>query len=156
MKKLFVFFTALSLLSSCSRDDGNTGEVPTNQILSGTVQGELFTFAGGLAFETVSLEEQEVLSINLTNTEAGCEESIFDFELRISATVPADVGVYEDVNITDRNGRNRTPFNNLNQTVEITAISDTEVSGILSLNRETTDLQEGSTFGGTFTVPICE
>lgn len=150
---ILICFTALSI-TSCSKDDNNDSGIK-NQILTGTVEGEPFTFKGGKAFLTGSLiKDVEQVSINLTNFEANCDTDIFDFELEISAWIPREVGVHTGINIVTQDGSN-IPFNNDKQTVEITSISDTEISGKMKLNKSGSDLFEESIFEGTFTIPLC-
>ena len=159
MNKFFIFFTALVICTSCSSDDENDNdggeEVVSDAPLTGTLQGEAFTVAGGIAFDTSTFDDEPAISINLTNVAAGCDDDLFDFGLRISAIVPNAVGVYTNINIVDQAG-DGSPFNNPDQTVEITALSNTEISGRLSLSRETSNVEEGSNFEGTFTIPVCQ
>ncbi|XMO87162.1 hypothetical protein AAFN75_02505 [Algibacter sp. AS12] len=155
MNKFFLgCFLAFSFFS-CSSDDGNDSGVK-NEILTGTVEGKPFTFVGGKAFDT-SFNNETLLSVNLTNERADCSSTIFDYGLSISVDVPKAVGTYNDVNIvTKDNDSQDPPFNSIGQTVEITAISATEISGKMKLNREASTIAEASIFEGTFTVPVCE
>lgn len=139
----------------CSKDDDNATESIKNQNLTGTVQSKAFTFIGGKAFETTTFDDEPGLSLNLTNVAADCTDAVFDFDLRISAVVPNKIGVYNNINIVDQDG-NDVPFNNLDETVEITALSSTEVSGKMKVSRAESSIAEESVFEGTFTLLICE
>jgi hypothetical protein len=62
--------------------------------------------------------------------------------------------VQDDVNIVTQDGDN-TPFNSLQQSIEITVISETEISGKMSLNKMESTIGPESIFEGSFTIPIC-
>ncbi|WP_194765845.1 hypothetical protein [Tamlana sp. I1] len=151
---LLACFVLVLLFNCSSSDDSSSGSSISNQNLTGTVEGESFTFVAGKAFET-SFNNEDLYSVNLTNEVVGCEDYVLDYGLKISATVPKSVGVYNDINIVTQNGNN-TPVNNLNRTVEITAVSDTEISGKMKLNKEESPVSEESIFEGAFTVAICD
>ncbi len=153
MKKLFWSLVVLITFVSCSSDNDDSSSI-SNQILTGTVEGQAFTFMGGQAFFRSSTSTEEI-TIYLTNEDLGCETDIFDYELTISATVPNMVGVYTDINIVTQDGNN-TPFNSLGETVEITSVSATEISGKMKLNKEGSEMFAESIFEGSFTVSICE
>lgn len=157
MKKTLVFGLLSLVLWSCSSDDADysANETIKDQVLTGTVQGKSFTFQGGKAFGTTTFSDEEGLSLNLTNVAANCDDAVFDFVLSISAVVPNKVGVYNDINIVDQDGDDL-PFNNLDKTVEITAVSETEISGKMKLSRPESSIAEESNFEGTFTLPICD
>ena len=130
--------------------DGNI----SNQNLIGTVLGQDFTFVDGIAFET-TFGDEVLISVNLTNVGTTCDDSVLDFVLSVRAQVLNQIGVYNDINIVEQND-NGTPFNNLNQTVEITSIRNTEISGKMKIDRSSSDIAAGSSFEGTFTLPICD
>ncbi|WP_157486459.1 hypothetical protein [Maribacter forsetii] len=155
MRKILSITMLCIFLVSCSNDE-DSGEIGiSDQPLTGILQGESFTFVDGKSFDTITFDDEEALNINLTNVSATCEDFIGDFDLRISFTVPVGVGVYTDINIVDIKN-DETPFNNLDRTVEITSLTETEVSGKLKLERNSNDIAEGSSFEGSFTVPICQ
>lgn len=155
MKRFFLVLAISVFFLNCSSDDDDGGGVK-NQVLTGTVEGESFTFKGGKAFFTTNFEEEEVVSVNLTNVAVGCESFISMYDLYISVRVPKSIGTHKDVNIvTYKNGN--PPFNHLEETIEITALSDTEISGKIKLNNPASgDLFKENIFEGTFTVAICE
>ncbi|WP_158974134.1 hypothetical protein [Cellulophaga sp. L1A9] len=156
MKKLFWSLILAVTFMSCSSDkDDSSSSSISDQALVGTVEGEAFTVQGGKAFFRSSTSTEEI-TIYLTNENFGCESDIFDYNLTINTTVPNMVGIYTDVNIVTQDGNN-TPFNHLAETiVEITAVSDTEISGKMKLNKEGTEAFPESIFEGAFTVSICE
>ncbi|GAB1857530.1 hypothetical protein MHTCC0001_23660 [Flavobacteriaceae bacterium MHTCC 0001] len=157
MKKiLLVLSIALTVFNCSSSDEDNSGGAISDQILTGTVEGRAFTFKGGKAFITTNFEDEEAISLNLTNVEVGCETFVGDYDLSISAIVPNQVGMHQDINIvTHQDGES--PFNHLGQVLEITAISNTEVSGKMRLNFPSNDdFFKESIFEGTFTLTICE
>ncbi len=155
MKKVFLVLSFFIIFYSCSSsDDNNGGGDVKDQVLTGTVEGKPFTYKGGQAFYT-TLGDEELISINLTNESADCSSDIFNFGLRISAWVPRNVGVFSDITIVTQDGNN-TPFNHLGETVEITALSDTEVSGKIKLNDPASGIFPENIFEGTFTMPLCE
>lgn len=155
MKHFFLIcLTFFSLLSCSSDDDNDDSSSISDQNLSGTVEGNSFTFKGGQAYFRSSSSTEEI-TINLTNEPFGCETSTFDYGLKISADVPNEVGVYTDVNIVTQDGNN-TPFNSIGETVEITAVSATEISGKMKLNKEGSSMFAESIFEGSFTISICE
>ena len=153
MKKLFWSLLVVTFIS-CSKDAVDSASTISNQPLTGIVEGKAFTVNGGQAFFRSSSSAEEI-TIYLTNDDFGCETSIFDYNLIISATVPNMVGVYTDINIVTQDGNN-TPFNSLGETVEITAVSATEISGKMKLTKESSAISAASIFEGSFTVPICE
>lgn len=155
MKKLFWSFILAFTVMSCSsdKDDSSAGDI-SNQTLTGTVEGKAFTVKGGQAYYRSSSNTEEI-TINLTNVVVGCETSTFEYVLRISADVPNEVGVHTDINIVTQDG-NETPFNSLGETVEITAVSATEISGKMKLNKKGSETFAESIFEGAFTIPICE
>lgn len=155
MKKLLFLVVVGLLCIGCSKDDDTSSDSIKNQNLTGIVQGKAFTFVGGKAFETTTFDDEPGLSLNLTNVSANCDDAVFDFELRISAIVPSQIGVYTNINIVDQDG-NDVPFNNLDETVEITALSSTEISGKMKVSRSESSIAEETIFEGTFTLPICE
>jgi hypothetical protein len=155
MKKLFWSLILAITVVSCSSDkDDSSTDAISNQALTGTVEGKVFTVQGGKAFFRSSTSREEI-TIYLTNEEFGCESDIFDYNLTINATVPNRVGIYSDINIVTQDGAN-SPFNSLGETVEITAVSETEISGKMKLNKESSEAFAESVFEGTFTVSICE
>ncbi|MBO0590328.1 hypothetical protein I2486_02815 [Cellulophaga sp. E16_2] len=156
MKKLFWSLILAFTVMSCSSDkDDSSADTISDQTLTGTVEGKAFTVQGGKAFFRSSTSTEEI-TIYLTNENFGCDSDIFDYTLTINASVPNMVGVYTDVNIVTQDGNN-TPFNNLTETiVEITAVSDTEISGKMKLNKEGSEAFPESIFEGAFTVSICE
>lgn len=144
---------------SCSKSDDGGGDGISDQTLTGSVEGKAFTFVGGKAFETTNFNEETVISLNLTNVAANCDDFISDFVLRISADVPNAIGVYSDINIADRDsndGDGGISFNNNGETVEITAISATKISGKMRISRPASVIAPESVFEGTFTLPLCQ
>lgn len=154
MKHSIIFLFSLFVLVSCSSDDEGSDSI-SDQVLTGTLQGESFTFVAGKAFETETSAGELAYSLNLTNVAAVCDDFVGDFDLRISVTVPQEVGVFTDINIVDQNG-NDTPFNNLGETVEITSLTSTSIAGKMKLSRSNSEIAEESIFEGTFTLPICQ
>ncbi|MBD1259397.1 hypothetical protein HZY62_02260 [Maribacter polysiphoniae] len=155
MKKIVLLLLLTAVTLGCSKDNDNDSEGIKDEVLTGTVQGKPFTFKGGKAFNTTTFDDEPGISLNITNVIADCDDSIFDFELRISAVVPNRVGVFKDINIVDQDGDD-IPFNNIDNTVEIIALSATEVKGKMKLNRAASSIAEESVFEGSFTLPICE
>ncbi|MBD0778078.1 hypothetical protein HPE56_09760 [Maribacter sp. ANRC-HE7] len=155
MKKIVLLLLLTVVGLGCSSDEENDSEGIKDQVLTGTVQGKPFTFKGGKAFNTTTFDDEPGISLNLTNVLADCDDSIFDFELRIGAVVPNRVGVFKDINIVDQDGDD-IPFNNIDNTVEIIALSATEITGKMKLNRSASSIAEESIFEGSFILPICE
>lgn len=155
MKKIVLFLLLTVVVLGCSKDDENDSESIKDEVLTGTVQGKPFTFKGGKAFNTTTFDDEPGISLNITNVVADCYDSVLDFELRISAVVPNRVGVFNDINIVDQDGDDM-PFNNLDSTVEIMALSATEISGKMKLDRVASSIAEESVFEGSFTLSICE
>lgn len=148
MKKIFLIATIALFVFSCSKDDD---EKTTNKILTGTVEGKAFTFKGGKALYRDS-NDTENITLYLTNEVADCSDSVLD--LRIIADVPSSVGSYNEINIVTVDGLG-TPFNNIGESVEITAVTETSISGKMTLNHSQSSVSEESIFEGTFTLPIC-
>ena len=154
MKKYFLVFLMIVVFVSCSKSEDDDTSIK-NQEVTGTVQNEPFTFKGGKAFLTTNFNDEEAISINLTNEIVGCDVYINDYGLSISIIAPLKVGVHKEVNIVTQDG-NGIPFNHLDETIEITALSDTEVSGKIKLNNPASGPFKENIFEGTFTVLICE
>ncbi|CAH8284659.1 hypothetical protein EV196_101237 [Mariniflexile fucanivorans] len=90
------------------------------------------------------------LSVNITNETADCSSTIFDYDLYVSTYVTPEVGTYNNVNVIFHSG-DETPYNYLSGTVEVTAISDTEIT-VKILAESSSE----KTVEGVFTVPICD
>ena len=135
----------ISLMISCSDDDDNSGDNISNQILQGQVFGNDFTALGGKAFDS-----GEDISVNITNIAADCESSVLDYDLEISTYVTPEVGVYEGINVVF-NKDGETPYNYLYATVEVTSLTETEITVKIKA-----DSSSDKTVEGTFTVPYCQ
>ncbi len=129
---------------SCS-DDDNSGDNISNQILQGQVFGNDFTALGGKAFDS-----GEDISVNITNIAADCESSVLDYDLEISTYVRPEVGVYEGINVIF-NKDGEPPYNYLGATVEVTSLTDNEITVKIKA-----DSSSDKTIEGTFTVPYCQ
>ncbi|WP_158845284.1 hypothetical protein [Algibacter sp. L1A34] len=134
----------ISLMISCS-DDDNSGDNISNQILQGQVFGNDFTALGGKAFDS-----GEDISVNITNIAADCESSVLDYDLEISTYVRPEVGVYEGINVIF-NKDGEPPYNYLGATVEVTSLTDNEITVKIKA-----DSSSDKTIEGTFTVPYCQ
>ncbi|GAL62416.1 hypothetical protein [Algibacter lectus] len=134
----------ISLMISCS-DDDNSGDNISNQILQGQVFGNDFTALGGKAFDS-----GEDISVNITNIVADCESSVLDYDLEISTYVTPEVGVYEGINVVF-NKEGEAPYNYLDATVEVTSLTETEITVKIKA-----DSSSDKTVEGTFTVPYCQ
>jgi|GEM_PF-3723569 len=155
MKNFFLGCLLIVAFVSCSSDDDGDGGVNVkDQLVTGTVQSRPFTFVGGKAFLTTNFNQEEAVSVNLTNVTANCDSSIFDYDLSISVIVPNKIGVFTEVNVVT-NDDDSVPSNHLNETVEITAISATEITGKIKLNDPASGVFKENIFEGTFTLPIC-
>ena len=135
----------ISLMISCSDDDDNSGDNISNQILQGQVFGNDFTALGGKAFDS-----GEDISVNITNIVADCESSVLDYDLEISTYVTPEVGVYEGINVVF-NKEGEAPYNYLDATVEVTSLTETEITVKIKA-----DSSSDKTVEGTFTVPYCQ
>ncbi|MEL0652815.1 hypothetical protein V6246_15445 [Algibacter sp. TI.3.09] len=135
----------ISLMISCSDDDDNSGDNISNQILQGQVFGNDFTALGGKAFDS-----GEDISVNITNIAADCESSVLDYDLEISTYVTPEVGVYEGINVIF-NKDGEAPYNYLAATVEVTSLTETEITVKIKA-----DSSSDKTVEGTFTVPYCQ
>ncbi|TCI93063.1 hypothetical protein [Tenacibaculum sp. M341] len=146
MKNIFKI-TCLFLLVcfvACS-DDENVGGTVSNEPLKGSVFGETFVALGGKAFDS-----GENVSINITNeVTAVCSSSVLDYNLYISATVPAKVGVYENTNVSFHK-EGETPLNVLQSTVEITSVTDSQIMVKVKSNSSSDNVVDG-----LFTVAYC-
>ena len=135
----------ITLMISCSDDDDNSGDNISNQILQGQVFGNDFTALGGKAFDS-----GEDISVNITNIAADCESSVLDYDLEISTYVRPEVGVYEGINVIF-NKDGEPPYNYLGATVEVTSLTDNEITVKIKA-----DSSSDKTIEGTFTVPYCQ
>jgi len=133
---------------SCSSDDDSSSSSISDSVLTGTVFGENFTAEGGQAFDT-SFGDEELVSINITNIIAGCESSIFDYDLSVSTSVPFEEGTYEDSNVVFRQ-EGETPLNVLSSTVIIEEITEETITVSIDANSSDSDVE------GVFTVDYCE
>lgn len=158
MKKLLLFSaicTSLFIIS-CNKDDepGPSFEFK-NQDLQGMINGTAWEIASGYAED--SPWEDTDLSIELTNVfyDDPCSEFILD-GIQVFFDIPKEVGVYELKLATD--GQTITlydPDGSLNTivvegAVEITSISDSEVSGRIDGRSD-----DDNHVNGNFTVPFC-
>ena len=142
LKLLTVLF--LFALMSCSSDDSNSNKI-SNQTLQGKVFGEDFTAVGGKAFTS-----GDNISVNITNEVVGCDETIIDYDLYISTYVTPKVGVYESINVVfQKDGE--IPLNFFGGTVEVTALTDDEITVKILADSSSDKMIEG-----TFTVPVCD
>jgi len=156
MKNLFIISLFIVTIFSCSKSDDESISIK-DQILTGTVEGKPFTFVAGKAFYDISFDDEEQVSINLTNVVVDCDDYVGDYILSIRARVPRQVGVFDDINIvTLDKGGDGIPFNNLNETVEITSLSETEISGNMKLRNEASSISPESIFEGSFTMSLCQ
>ncbi len=130
---------------SCSDDDDNSGDNISNQILQGQVFGNDFTALGGKAFDS-----GEDISVNITNIVADCESSVLNYDLEISTYATPEVGVYEGINVVF-NKEGEAPYNYLDATVEVTSLTETEITVKIKA-----DSSSDKTVEGTFTVPYCQ
>lgn len=156
MEKVKVYFLALFFIGliGCSEDEGSDddseGDSISNQTIQGTVFETNFIAAGGKAFDT-SFGGVDQVSINITNTDANCDDYISDFDVYISTSVPFEVGTYEEVNVAFwKDGE--TPLNVLQSTVIIEEITDSRI---------TVKIKSQASFSedeveGVFTVDYCE
>lgn len=141
--KLSVIVLLVAFLSNCSSDDSSSSI--SNQTLQGKVVGENFTASGGKAFLS-----GDNISVNITNMSADCTSSIFDYDLYVSTTITPEVGTYNDVNVVFHSD-GEIPLNYLSSTVEVTAISNAEITVKILADSSSED-----TIEGVFTVPICD
>ena len=141
--KLFMLIALSIFTIGCSSDDDSKSI--SNQTLQGSVFGESFTAVGGKAYTS-----GDDLSVNITNETADCSSTIFDYDLYVSTYVTPEVGTYNNVNVIFHSG-DETPYNYLSGTVEVTAISDTEIT-VKILAESSSE----KTVEGVFTVPICD
>lgn len=128
---------------SDSTDDNLGGSIP-NTALAGTVFNTNFVATGGKAF----MSGGDQLSINITNVEADCSSSIFNYDLYVSTTVENKVGTSTTNVVFSKGGE--TPKNVLQSTVVVESITETEI--VVKIKSSTT----GSKVEGTFTVPFCK
>ncbi|WP_405292518.1 hypothetical protein [Algibacter sp. Ld11] len=136
----------ISLMISCSGDDNSNSEDNiSNQILQGQVFGNDFTALGGKAFDS-----GEDISVNITNIAADCESSVLDYDLEISTYVTPEVGVYEGINVVF-NKDGEAPLNYLDSIVEVTSLTDTEITVKIKAVSSSEN-----TIEGIFTVPYCK
>lgn len=136
----------ISLIVSCSSDDDNINENNiANQTLQGTVFGNDFTALVGKAFDS-----GDDISVNITNIVADCDSSVLDYDLEISTYVTAEVGVYEGINVVF-NKDGETPHNYLSGTVEVTSLTETEITVKIKA-----DSSDNNNIEGSVTVPYCQ
>ncbi|MCM5662249.1 hypothetical protein [Galbibacter mesophilus] len=157
MKKTYLAITLAFLaltISSCSSDDDSSGnDEITFDTLSGKVHGDNFTAMGGIAFYT----NEETLSIDITNVEAGCESDNLSYEHYVSVVkVAAAEGTYSTNVAFGKKGE--TPYNSLQSTVIIDSINDSNVSLRLKVGYGKEEGFDNDDFivEGAFTVPICQ
>lgn len=129
---------------SCSSDDDGSSNI-SNQALQGKVFGESFIATGGKAFSS-----GDNLSVNITNVSADCSSTVFDYNLYVSTSITPEVGTYNNVNVAFLSDV-EIPFNYLSSTVEVTAISDEQITVKISA-----DSSSDNTVEGVFTVSICD
>ena len=142
--KLFMLLLLFAFVINCSTNDDTDSDNISNQTLQGNVFGTDFMAVGGKAFAS-----GDDLSINITDINADCSSLIYDYNLYMSTYVPLEIGIY-DVNVVF-NIEDELPHNYTKGTVEVTAISDTEVTVKILANSSANNSVEG-----TFTVPICD
>lgn len=147
------FILAVILMAACSK---SSDEGVSDKALTGTVAGQSFTFKGGKAdYNSESEKEEGLIWLHLTNVVVGCESDVLAYDLSISARVSNIVGEQNYINIIT-NSDEETPFNSLGNSIEITNVSDTEISGKMKLTLEESTIVKESIFEGSFTLPICE
>ncbi|WP_422090018.1 hypothetical protein [Tenacibaculum ovolyticum] len=137
---------------SDSTDDNLDGSIP-NTALAGTVFNTNFVATGGKAFLVGSQSSdgqssESQISINITNVEADCSSSIFNYDLYVSTTVENKVGTSTTNVVFGKDGE--TPKNVIQSTVVVESITETEI--VVKIKSSTT----GSKVEGTFTVPFCK
>ena len=147
MKKIFkisyaVLVCLTLVMSSCS-DSDPSGIADTT--LSGKVFGTSFTAKGGKSFTS-----GESVSVNITNVEADCDSYVLDYEYAISAYVPAEVGVYNNVTVVF-NKDGETPLNMFKANVEVVSFSNNEITVKIKANSSADNTVEGK-----FTLPFCQ
>ena len=170
MKKLvntlfaIVLFASIAFAISCSEEDllGIPTENTWNflsQNVQGTIEGVAFSLGEGKAEESFSNSSD--LSINLYNSNEVITE-VCDFfnneSVEVFFDIPAEVGLYElFIDLSALDGQTVTMFNPVTSVntvaaegaVEITSITDTEVSGRI-------DARAGETsVNGNFTITYC-
>ena len=146
MKNIFkvILVSFLTIMMSCS-DDENMGGSGSNQVLQGKVFDLDFTALGGKAFDS-----GEKVSVNITNIAANCNSSVLDYKLSISVDVKPEVGVYENTNVVfDKEGE--VPLNFLAGVVEVTSLTDSQITVKINANSSTDNKVEGR-----FTVSYCK
>ncbi|NAS31298.1 hypothetical protein GTQ40_09975 [Flavobacteriaceae bacterium R38] len=148
MRKFFpLAILVISFFTACSSDnDEEVIEPISEQTLSGFVHGDPFLATGGMS----SINGNESISINLTNTVADCSTNILDFVYSVSADVPNRIGFHRNV-IVVFSRENETPLNVLNSIVEITEITETQVMGKI----RSESLTEDNMVEGAFVLNVC-
>lgn len=147
MKKI-VFLVGISLLTiACSNDDNNSGNDVDFEPLDGEVQGVNFVAKGGYAF----YRTEESISVDITNVTAGCESDLLTYEIAVSFEVPAEKGVYNDINVVFLK-KGETPYNALNSTV----IVDEITSSSISVRVDSDAVDNINDIDGAATISICK
>lgn len=138
MKKILsLVFCLLFICISCS-DDG-TFNTLSEETLSGNVFGESFIGVQGRAHVTTD----EFIEIILTSGNFDCNAAIETAPLYLSIAVPDRIGFHKNViAIFGKTGEE--PVSELNALVEITAVSDLQVSGKLRSVGSSSNNVEGS------------
>lgn len=146
---LKITFAIVALISlSCSKNDNSANNTPStpsisNQPLSGTVFNDNFTAIDGKAFKS-----DENVSINITNVIAGCSSDVTKYELYLWTQVLSSVGEYSANVAFGKKGE--TPLNYFDAKVEVTKLSETEITVKILANQSAMHSVEG-----TITIPYC-
>jgi len=152
-------------ITSCGKDDDESG--PSNEFidqnLQGTIDGIPFNYGEGEAELTTNFDEEEVLSLDLfdSNEEITdiCEFFGFGDQVSVFFSITPEVGLYPlsfDLNSTS--GQTVTLFNpdgavniiSSEGAVEILSISDTQVRGRIDAR-----FDSETNVNGNFTATFC-
>jgi len=150
----FIAMAIIFTFVACSdSSDDNIAETIPNTTLAGTVFNTNFVATGGKAFligtqMTGDQSSDSQISINITNVEADCNSSIFNYDLYISTTVENKVGTSSTNVAFSKDGE--TPMNVLQGTVVVESITETQI--VVKIKASTS----GSAIEGAFTVPFCK
>jgi len=157
MKKYSKFFLVLALaivsFTSCNSDDVETTS-PSNDPLTGMVNGLEFRAIGGKAFDRGEGE----MSVNITNVETTCADSVLDYDLEVSFIVPNTTGRYDGANLNVVfSADGETPRNLIGSSViEINSIRINSAEGGTLSGKVIATWDDNNTVNGTFTVDYCE
>ncbi len=152
LKNVMLLVVTLVAFVACNNDDEGSPS-PSSEPLVGKVNGIEFRAIGGKAFD----RDEGEMSINLTNITTTCDDSVLDYDLEVSFTVPKESGFYdgEFLNVVF-SADGETPLNLIGSSVvEINSIQIANGTGTISGKvRATWD--DNNTVNGTFTVDFCE